>query len=217
MIKFEFPKEDRRLALAFFIAVLFHLLALFSGPSSHLGKRGAVRLSARLNPVQVSHPAPTITDRERVAPATKTSPEQTPIVAEPSTTEAGGPPGSNQELNFPGLAAPYLSVLDLTRHPEFETDIPSYLPNSITNTDGYIIFVLFIDENGVIDRIETTSEGGDLTVATRYLELLIRSTPIRPGEIDGVPVRTRWVLEFNVAPNTGFQVLKNSTRTSEKP
>lgn len=219
MIAAAFPEEDRRLALAFFLAASLHLFALFSGPAAHHGRIGSAMLSARLNPVQTSRPAEASRDIRQDAPKAipKARSEAKPAELKSETANDDAAELGNRSIAISGLPAPYFSTLDLTQSPRFGEDIPEFLPMAISQKEGRVILVIYLDENGVIDRLESSSEGGDMSYASRYLEQLLRSTPIKPGEIDGEPVRTRWVIEFSVSPGSGDIVTSSAGPASSAP
>lgn len=215
MIAPAFPKDDRRLALAFLLAVSVHLFALFCGPTAHHGRVGSTKLSARLNPIPTSRPAEASRDNRQDAPkpipSARSEAKPAELKSAPANDEAAQL--GNRSIAIPGLPAPYFSTLDLTQSPRFGEDIPEFLPMAISQKEGRVILVIYLDENGVIDRLESSSEGSDMSYASRYLEQLLRSTPIKPGEIDGEPVRTRWVIEFSVSPGSA-DILSSSTGTA---
>ncbi|WP_417066930.1 hypothetical protein [Niveibacterium terrae] len=199
-----FPKEDRRLTLAFFLAVSLHFFALLSGPAEHHGQTGSTKLSARLNPLQTRRPAEASHDDRQDAPKPPSHAPSDAKAAElkPTPESRDTSAQGKRSIAIPGLPAPYFSPLDLTQSPSFGEDIPEFLPLAISQKEGRVILVIYLDENGVIDRVESSSEGAEMSGAVRYLEQLVRSTPIKPGEIDGEPVRTRWVIEFSISPGS---------------
>ena len=219
MIAPAFPQEDRRLALAFFLAVSVHLFALLCGPAAHHGRVGSAKLSARLNPALTSRPAEASRDNLPDAPKAiaKARTEAKPAELESETANDEAAELGNRSIAISGLPAPYFSTLDLTQSPRFDGDIPEFLPMAISQKEGRVILVIYLDENGVIDRLESSSEGGDMSYASRYLEQLLRSTPIKPGEIDGEPVRTRWVIEFSVSPGSGDILTSSAAPASSGP
>lgn len=207
------PPGDRRLALAFFASVLLHFAALNTGPEHH-GARHGQALALSFSPTGKARPAPPEPAPKRPHPQREDGAAR-PSAA-PSRPREADTPSGDRTLALPGLPAPYHSILDLSREPRFEGEIPEFLPLSLSRGEGKVIFVLYLAEDGTLDRLESTSEGQDMDFAIRYLEQLIRITPIAPGEIDGEPVRTRWVLEFSLSPG-GTELEQASSSPEAKP
>lgn len=204
----DLPSKDRRLLLAFGFSVAFHLGLLYTGPVNLSEKSPSnipsSPLSVRLfNGRRGEEPSQSLEDKpQHVATedASQLNINGRKASATDATSAEGATTGRAAAIPNRALPAPYLSPLELTKRPEFVVPIPAYLPYSIGAAEHTrIVFVIFVDENGVIDKIEHDAPGTAGAV-TRFVERLIRSTPITPGEKDGRPVRTRWLVEFEAAP-----------------
>ncbi|WP_341678965.1 hypothetical protein [Niveibacterium sp. SC-1] len=119
----------------------------------------------------------------------ETSPEQAPKTATPD-------PRGILDIGVAG----YLPAEALSVRPRFQDELADFIPAiSASLKSGKIVFTIYISEQGVIDRVDTDAPPELQELATR-IEALVRAMPIRPGEIEGHPARSRWMLEFSAEP-----------------
>jgi TonB family protein len=120
-----------------------------------------------------------------------------------ATGEAAGSSGlhSNNLDQKPGLAVPtYLPPKALSQPPEILSDLPESDPESSTIAgSGRVIIVVFINERGAIDKLEV--EQSSVNERLRDIAISrIRQAVFAPGEIDGIPVKSRVRIEVLFRP-----------------
>lgn len=118
-----------------------------------------------------------------------------PHPAAPSKPSALDPRG----LLDIGLAG-YLPAETLNVRPQFAQQVADFLPAAgAALVHGKVTFTIYLSEQGLIDRIDVDAEPEMRDIASR-IEAMIRALPIQPGELEGHPVKSRWVLEFSAEP-----------------
>lgn len=180
-------------------SLLLHLLLVLGwaqhpagAPSMASGNRDS--LVARLGAAQ--KPAAAVAAAEiPVAQALPRTPPQRampmPTAALQQASAAGGASSTVADRD-------YLPVEWLTRKPEFVGDIRHSLLAGLEDTDaGSVSLQLLISATGGVDRVlvESSSLGEE---GTRRLVRGLMLQRLSPGEHDGVAVRARWRLAFDV-------------------
>ena len=199
----------RRLGPAIALAVLAHAAVLTqlqresaAAPQGQAG--GARSFPFRMRMVQQEAAALPVP-----APASVEAPaahSESAALAQPAPPRAAAVPAPAQ-ANAPataaaGAEAPYVPRGQLTKAPRPLREIDVPFPSDVGGiVELQVKFSLFIDENGVVRRVQLDRSEVPAAFAQAIAETF-RAIPFRPGEIDGVPVRSQVHLEveFHAPP-----------------
>lgn len=181
-------RRKRPLCWAVVISALGHLLALMAGGEATPAPSTLPAVHVRLLQRTVPKPTqgrPTADNHARVS-LDRAVPPVAPITesAQPPTPASEAsflPPSSLEQVALP-KSGPAIEALD---------DMPS--------TGAAINLRLFIDEEGVVQRVEPLAFAPDDEVAVRQLQEVFMATSFLPGQRQGQSVRS--YLDIEITPN----------------
>lgn len=168
-------------------------------PAGDLSPRGSGRAEVRNEPLRA--------ELRRPLPATKPASEATTKAQLAAAPEAAPEPGSDDRAAGLGIPLPhYYGPREVSERARPAQDIDLEPPELLgVPGQGKLILLLWINESGSVDRVETESSQVDNAIEKVIAEQFRRAR-FAPANLDGRPVKSRMKIEVVVRPPVSYVV-----------
>jgi len=177
-------------------------------PAGDLSPRGSGRAEVRNEPLraELRRPLPATKPASESTTKAQLAPEQ-PAAPSPTAPEAAPEPGSDDRAAGFGIPLPhYYGPREVSERARPAQDIDLEPPELLgVPGQGKLILLLWINESGSVDRVETESSQVDNAIEKVIAEQFRRAR-FAPANLDGRSVKSRMKIEVVVRPPVSYVV-----------